>query len=67
MKENFCGIFEGLLSVLYGSFEVYELVRWYSFWYFFIVLVGGFMCFKLIYGWFGCFVLGIVYINFVLK
>lgn len=67
MKENLCGTPEGLLSVLYGSPEVYELVRWYNPWHFFTAPAGGLMCSKPIHGWSGCFVPGIAYINFVPK
>lgn len=56
MKENLCGTPEGLLSVLYGSPEVYELVRWYNPWHFFTAPAGGLMCSKPIHGWSGCFV-----------
>lgn len=56
MKENLCGTPEGLLSVLYGSPEVYELVRWYNPWHFFTAPAGGLMGSKPIHGWSGCFV-----------
>lgn len=56
MKENLCGTPEGLLSVLYGSPEIYELVRWYNPWHFFTAPAGGLMCSKPIHGWSGCFV-----------
>ena len=51
MKSELCGTQDAMHSLLFGSPELYEEVRWWSKWRFFPTQPGGVLGLDLLHGW----------------